>query len=124
MNIDDVVAKREPEPGRKPWSEITDDEFMAAVRLAYETVTTAAGGWRKEWVQSGDVQDALVNPREPLSPNMRRGLGLMVPYGDGSPPSGAITRRLKKLAEAGEIEAVPLVRPRGKPAGFGYVVRS
>jgi hypothetical protein len=104
MNIDDVVAKREPEPGRKPWSEITDDEFMAAVRLAYETVTTAAGGWRKEWVQSGDVQDALVNPREPLSPNM--------------------PRRLKKLAEAGEIEAVPLVRPRGKPAGFGYVVRS
>jgi hypothetical protein len=121
---DDIVAEREPEAAeRKPWSEITDEEFMEAVRLAYRSVTTAVGGWRKEWIQSSDVQDALTNPREP-SANMRRGLELMVRYGDGTPPSGAITRRLKKLAAEGRLTAVELVSPRARrPAGHGYIVK-
>jgi hypothetical protein len=107
----------------KSWDEITDAEFTAACRLAYETVTTAEGGWRKEWFSSHDVLDALANPTAPTR-NMRRGLGLLPRHGPGRPPQGAVTRRLRKLAAAGELEELPLVSPRARrPAGYGYKIR-
>jgi len=122
--IDDLVAERVPEPNRKPWSEVTDDEFMEAVRLAYVTRTTAPGGFRKDWLVSGDVHTALVNPRDPSHRSMPRGLGLIPPYGEGQPPQGAITRRLNKLVAEGKLTAVELVSPRaGRPAGHGYIIR-
>lgn len=110
--------------GRKPFSEVTDDEIVEAVRRLQ--------GKDREGVARGGshVASMLANPRpeeweeQPCPENAATGMGLIPPiYSSEYPATVTVTNRLKKLVAAGRLEVVPMRRPRGKAAPDAYRVR-
>lgn len=104
----------------KTWGEITDEEVIDAVRFAAER--------DREGVVRGAifVKGALCYPTpeqwpsQPPPPNALFGLGLCPDFGPGSPSTGQVAARLRKLAKAGQIARVEMVAPMGKPTSPGY----
>lgn len=106
----------------KVWEELTDEEIMEAVRFACRgRLGKRADG---SFATSGSVQDALSQPNVEQwpdgGPNALLGLGLIPKFGPGSPPRGAITRRLKRMVASGQLRPIKLVTPRGNNAPDGY----
>lgn len=109
--------------GRKPFSEVTDDEIVEAVRrLQVKDREGIARG-------ATSVMMMLANPtaeewhEQPCPPNAATGMALIVPiHHPDYPHAGTVTARLKKLVAAGRLQAVPMVAPRGKPTGNAYRV--
>lgn len=106
----------------KVWDDLTDEEIVEAVRFACgKRLSKRADG---SFATSGAVQDALSQPNAEQwpdgGPNAHLGLGLIPKFGPGSPPRGALTRRLKRMVASGHLRPVELVTPRGHKAPDGY----
>lgn len=116
----ELEASFEERPGRRPWSEITDEEVIAAVRLEQARS-------RNGVAHAGGVAMALSSPTPDEwpdgGPHALYGLGLCPRLGDGAPDARKVSPRLRKLAAAGELETVAMEHPRGKPAPPGFRVK-
>lgn len=106
----------------KVWDEVTDEEILEAVRFACGR--RLGKGSDGSFATSRAVQEALSQPNREQWPDggpaAVLGLGLIPPFGPGSPPHGALTRRLKRMVASGQLRAVELVTPRGHNAPDGY----
>jgi hypothetical protein len=107
----------------KIWDDVTDDDIVDAVRFACEE--RFGKGADGDFATAQSVEEALTQPNAEQwpdgGPNALLGLGLIPKFGHGSPPRGAITRRLKRLVSEKRLRAVRLVTPRGHKAADGYV---
>lgn len=103
----------------KVWADITDEEMIEAVVRACERSRNGVAG-------SAHVAQILSAPTitqwPDAPPNGVLGMGLIPNFGEGAAPSGAVTRRLKKLVAAGKLRAHPMVRPMGRPTADSYSV--
>lgn len=108
----------------KVWTDITDEELVEAVRFASAKRLDRLGDGT--FAGPGAVEEALSQPTHEQwpdgGPHAIHGLGLIPKFGEGAPPRGAVTRRLKKLVAAGKLRAVRMQRPRGGPAPNAYEV--
>lgn len=106
----------------KVWDELTDEEIVEAVRFACRR--RLGKGSDGSFATSQAIEDALSQPNAKQwpdgGPNALLGLGLIPKFGPGSPPRGALTRRLKRMVARGQLRAVGLVTPRGHKASDGY----